>query len=90
MSKVVLPKIIEQEIKKIIRRRKWKAFLRILDIITFPIQLVFQLVFFIIVFVLYDLLAPFLLRGAQIILWFIGIGAIGGGIIYLITWLASL
>ncbi|XBE78395.1 hypothetical protein VQY16_01175 [Mesomycoplasma ovipneumoniae] len=86
MSKVILPDIIEHEIKKFIRRKKRKAFfgwiLNFLSWLTLP--------FFAIAFILWDIVGAFLLRLIQLILWFIAIGSIVAGIFYLITWLASL
>ncbi|WP_337903431.1 hypothetical protein [Mesomycoplasma ovipneumoniae] len=85
MSKVVLPEIIEQEIKKIIRRRKWKAFWRVFNIITFPIQILFV----IIAIILRDIVGAFVLRLGQLILGFLVIGGLLAGIIRLFAYIVT-
>ncbi|WP_337897850.1 hypothetical protein [Mesomycoplasma ovipneumoniae] len=85
MSKVILPDIIEQEIKKIIRRRKWKAFWRVFNIITFPIQILFV----IIAIILRDIVGAFVLRLGQLILGFLVIGGLLAGIIRLFAYIVT-
>ncbi|WP_160584953.1 hypothetical protein [Mesomycoplasma hyopneumoniae] len=86
MSKVILPDIIELEVKKFIKRKKRKAFLRrILNFLSW-----LALPFLLIASIFWDIVGAFFLRLIQIILWFIAIGSIVAGIIYVITWLATL